>query len=1182
MNAISQPNEVLFRPKGHWSGNAISLVATPVATAVVLAAFLTIVGSVVGLSASTTMRSRGEPDGNPSSNNQAAEVKLPRSYRLTAAAPLDYIEGERVLPVDLALGPDGTLFVADFHSHMIVVYNADGTERERWRHQLAIHKCGGVFVPTALSIMDNMTIVIMWSFFVADHADSRRFQNFIEVRGLDGRVASAFAVGFDFADMTTNDNLVYLVTSSMTSIRTIAGVDLFDKRLLISGVRPSTGSYAVLAADRVASIKSSNGAVLVQTVSPYTSKLVDIKGLRAIAVDADGGTLHVLATDEKVLFHVRVDRFGQVLSSSPISGIAFNAAAAAGWPLALAIRDGNTAIVSSVDQGLLILRLDPQDQLATSITGDKPNGNQIEEPSRRGWTACGGGVLGLSSATDEGLLVYDKDEQRIIDFDDQLRQERVIALETPLVSMDASGPAAQDLVMLTATDRLIRVGLGASADLTPPLWDVPCNCRAIGRIAWAGDRVVVGSHTDKSVRIHDSATGGLLMSVTGSSRAEVWPYDVALATYGTIFATDTIDKRIQRINREGAFQADLASGYAVGPRHLAVSDAAGAGTFVVTAMGDGFLELRDGGTGNLVLRWEAEEDGVPFYVADVVMDAQLRVYVLDGFKRVLYRFDPSPDEIPQAFASPTPSRNSCVVRGDKQAGPSSVVLGSTASITLSMHATCPLADEGAKADVILVADNSTSMRDVTVALRKALSDFGQTLDLRRHRVGLVTFHSEANLASALSHTRRDLGMLLPDPNDIDGGGSSYDKGITMARDHLLTEGDPQAVPILVLLGDGQFHGDTFVLEAQRTMRLGIQMFVIAIGSPPNHANLRQMASSPAHYFATWTPDDLYLIFERLKHQLTASRIGNLVITDEVSDQMDYVDGSAFPPASIGGARLTWGRAVLPSTGITLSLEVRPRRAGPRQPTNRLARAEYTDADGTARQFTFPVPYIDVITPSPTPTEIPTPQSPTPPRPVVFLPLLLREISCRPELRPLDVMLVIDASNSMAGAKLAAAKQAAQAFTEMLQLGKDRIGLVSFNTEARLESRLTTDGGAFLTAVERIALSAGTRLDSGLSLALGTMLSSPRSGALGAVVLLTDGRQDAEPQTALDAAFATRQAGMDLFTVGLGGDADLSFLRQLVDDPRKVRLAEDPVSLPSIYRAIAQELPCSNTIYWGGR
>ena len=1133
-------------------------------------------------------RTAGVPDSRPTAAaiDASNAVGVPRSYHLAASVSLDHVPGGRLLPTDVALGPDGTMYVADFTSHTVVVFNADGSERERWRHQLGSLECDVEFVPVALDTTAAGGVAILWHSY-SEHNGvilAGRTAGFVDLRNSDGEVTSMFQVRYEYTDMALFGDNIYLAQNLHINVNTRNGMVDVSRRMMVTWTRDQAGSFDLLSDGRVARVKV-DGTVHIETTKPYTTRLVDIGGMTPLAVDAVGATLHIVAVDSStaVVHHFQADAEGRRLSDTSLA-LPYQATTIGAWPLSIAAQPDGLVVVTANDDGLVLSRLDAADQTSATVQGDAPQGVNVNEPRLRGWTACGDGNASLGTATDDGIAVYDHDAQRLVAYDGQLQQLGTRSVVSPLLSIDTLGPLGGDIVMTTRSGRLIRTPWEASS---PPVWDVAGPCAENGRVTWSGAHLVAACRADKRLWWINAATGLTGRDVVGTSTSALWPFDVGVFPDGEVVATDLIEKRLQRYAADGTPLADVAAGYAVGPQFVAAVKQSDIGRVAVTSMWDGYLELREVATGNLLVRWPADERGVRMRVADIGLDAQLRVYVLDGRKRVLYRYDPQAEDAPAAGATPTPSRTSCLVQGDKRAGPQRVILGETASVTLTLRADCPLAHTDSGADIVLVADNSGSMVEVTEALRKAVTDISGAVDLRRHRLGLVVFRVGATVASPLSHTPRDLGAMILDPRRSGGEGTDIAAGLATARSHLLTAGDPAALPIVILLSDGQSDAAASMMEAQRTKDAGIQIFAVAMGGLNDPVVLRHLASSPKHFFATWTPDDLYLMVAQLSHEATASRIGNVVIRDEMSPDVELVADSAFPPVNVGNQQVTWGRGVLASTGITLSVKVRPLNAGLRIPTNRQAIADYTDADGSARQFVFPVPYIDVVAPTPSPTAAPTatptasatvPAGPS----IAYLPLALREAPCQPELQPLDVVLVLDASNSMTGDKLAAAQNAARAFVDMLRLGKDRVGLVTFSTDARLMIGQTTDGAAFVGAVDRIALSAGTRMDSGLALALGTMLASPRPDAKQAVVLLTDGRQDAEPQAAVDAAAALRRAGIDVLAVGLGGDADAAFLAQLVDDPRKVRHAGDATALAEVYRQIARELPCDRAVWWGGR
>jgi Mg-chelatase subunit ChlD len=78
----------------------------------------------------------------------------------------------------------------------------------------------------------------------------------------------------------------------------------------------------------------------------------------------------------------------------------------------------------------------------------------------------------------------------------------------------------------------------------------------------------------------------------------------------------------------------------------------------------------------------------------------------------------------------------------------------------------------------------------------------------------------------------------------------------------------------------------------------------------------------------------------------------------------------------------------------------------------------------------------------------------------------------------------------------------------------------------------------------------------------------------AIVLLTDGRQSGAPVTEVQrAAAATRTAGIDVYTVGLGADVDGPLLAEIAGRPNRAYIAPDEADLAQIYRDIARAIPC---------
>ena len=193
----------------------------------------------------------------------------------------------------------------------------------------------------------------------------------------------------------------------------------------------------------------------------------------------------------------------------------------------------------------------------------------------------------------------------------------------------------------------------------------------------------------------------------------------------------------------------------------------------------------------------------------------------------------------------------------------------------------------------------------------------------------------------------------------------------------------------------------------------------------------------------------------------------------------------------------------------------------------------------------------------------------------------------------SVMLVIDVSGSMQATdvqptRLDAARSAARSLIDGLP-AQDRVGLVSFNSNARLDAALTDNHQAVVSALDGLAANGGTAIGSGLALALKQLApaSSRASGTsrpASMIVLLTDGVSNAglDPQAAADQA---RAAGIRVQAIGIGlrnasvrvrgqdvGGVDEQTLQSIASTTGgKYYYAEAAGQLTQIYSTLGSEL-----------
>lgn len=178
---------------------------------------------------------------------------------------------------------------------------------------------------------------------------------------------------------------------------------------------------------------------------------------------------------------------------------------------------------------------------------------------------------------------------------------------------------------------------------------------------------------------------------------------------------------------------------------------------------------------------------------------------------------------------------------------------------------------------------------------------------------------------------------------------------------------------------------------------------------------------------------------------------------------------------------------------------------------------------------------------------------------------------------LDVVLAIDQSGSMSGPKIAGARAAAVAFVAELDYRRAQAGIVLFAADARLAQPLGTDPGDLVRAIATARAGGGTDIASALRVARAELTSGrARSAALRAIVLMTDGLPDDEAAARREAELA-RQAGVEVFAIGLGGDVDLGLLQELAGDPGRTFAAPSEVELGRIFTRIARRLASTSLL-----
>jgi Mg-chelatase subunit ChlD len=512
----------------------------------------------------------------------------------------------------------------------------------------------------------------------------------------------------------------------------------------------------------------------------------------------------------------------------------------------------------------------------------------------------------------------------------------------------------------------------------------------------------------------------------------------------------------------------------------------------------------------------------------------------------------------------------CLAAPDKTAAPAVIPLGETVEVRLDVGGHCP--PRRTRAQVAVVFDTSRSM-NVDAALDRAKDgaiDLLGRLDPDSVEAALITFDDDAALAAPLS---RDLGAVAARVAALTAWGDTLmATGIDAARLELMGgRRDPAARPVIVVVTDGGYRDRaTPAVEAARAAGIAVHIVVFPGQSftTDQAVGLARLVGSEGTVLVEPDAAQLDGLAARLSgEEPEAGLFERVTIRDEVPANMRYIADSARPPALFDPATrtLTWtlGRT-LAAQGVALRYRLEPLQVGT-WPTNVVATADYRDARGLEGRLVFPIPRVKVWDRASLAHRI-------------YLPIGPQQACFRSAL-PLDIVLVLDSSSSMAepaaggGTKLDAARAAAAAFVDLLNLGQDRVALVAFDAAAHRASGLTADRAALARALGGLVTASGTRIDHGLAEAAAVLGADGRSGAARAVILLSDGLQGGPIDPVRAEAARLKALGARVYTIGLGADVDRDLLRAVASEPAGYLESPAAEDLPAIYREVSERLAC---------
>ncbi len=1100
------------------------------------------------------------------------------------------------MPWDVAVGPGGRQYVADVAHRSIRIYDTEGDLIDEWRAAAeATAPDGHVFVPLAVDIdIEREYGYVLW----LDRGSSLQIR--LERRALDGLVLDVREVYLSrYGDV--------VVEAQSGDIVVFAGHAFI--RFSREGLVPSTPMgigfdrdkqvrVAAFADGRLAVTDPASGKVGIYSHDGEHLHTIDAGPdvIAAIDVGPDGllNTLLIPATataEQALIATYTAD--GRRVSDRRQADLGAPFPPNHSWGWAIDVTENQFAFTTG--STVFEIHRFNTDSSAHSVLLGAPLQASFN-PSFPLLDLPGPGLAIDANEAGE-LAVLVRHDGRLLRYDTGGNPSVV-----SVVARDGKDVAVgSDTVFIsTADDRLLGYQFENQAAL---VWEQTCDCRPGGRLS-AGDGMLFVSRPARfEAAAFSVAAGTQERTYTLPDSFGLWPTDVAASTSGKLYTADLAANQIQSWLAPDGPESLWGAGGRKGPRRVASGWLEPDMEVVAVLAADGLVEVFEVSGGRLLAQWRPLlTDGSSPTITDIAVGAGGKVYLVDTASSAIHIFAPSGEVPPTPTDGPSPTPTAlgpCSVIGDKVAAPQQVVLGDTASVSLTLAADCPPRVGAVGADVVLLLDVSGSMKGKLSIEKEAIRNFLELLNVRYHRAALVTFRKEASLVQPLTTDTRSIITSLDQIVivDDDPDGTNLTAAVRLARSHLLAGGREEALPVMILMSDGRAQpSKADGCEAAALARAdGIQIFTIGI-LVVDAETLRGIAGRPDRYYDSPSADDLIPIYEDILQVVLSSLAGNLIIEDRMAPGIEYMVGSAQPNALEQPNRLLWSRTLLPSSGITLTYDIYLRQVG-RLPTNERAVASYTDGEGARREFVFPIPEIEVVAPTmtPTPTATTTPTA-TPtatptrvPQPA-YLPLLLRE-ECTPGQKRVDVALIIDASTSMLGratddlTKLQAAQEAASGFLDELRLDAgDQAAIIAFNSTAWPQQRLTADRSALERALTSIEPAPQTCLVCAVAVAADELASERHNTDNQAVmILLTDGKSNPRPASeAVERATEAKKADITIFTIGLGEELDFEALHEIASKPTYFYLAPGAEDLKGIYAQIAVTIPCPAEEFWGQR
>lgn len=173
----------------------------------------------------------------------------------------------------------------------------------------------------------------------------------------------------------------------------------------------------------------------------------------------------------------------------------------------------------------------------------------------------------------------------------------------------------------------------------------------------------------------------------------------------------------------------------------------------------------------------------------------------------------------------------------------------------------------------------------------------------------------------------------------------------------------------------------------------------------------------------------------------------------------------------------------------------------------------------------------------------------------------------------DILLVVDTSGSMEGDKIELTKAGLESFLLRI-LPEDRVGLITFSSSARVVTApapLSENRIALQTGIGEMRAQGRTAVFDALDLALQELEQLPptEDDRIRAIVLLSDGADNASAYNLDQIRSKFDETGISIFPVAYGADADTAILESIAEFSRTIVVKGDTGDIAQIFENLSR-------------